>query len=670
MYRFSPKFALRSAALSACTAAIVCLSGCAGISGTAVPSSLTTSIPKGSLYGGQQPIAGARIYVYAASTPATGGSYGSASASLILTGLTGTTTDANGNAYVTTDNSGSFNYAERITCPASTSQIYLLALGGNTTGHRAEALDNPAIALSAALGSCSTINSSTFTSINEVTTAAMVFALNAFMIDATHIGSPSSNSTGLLNAFATVSNLVNNTTGSALATPATGTGIAPQRNLNTLANIIAPCINSGSSTSASCSSLFSHTTTSAGSPNDTVGALLNIAAFPAAQAANLYSDALATAPFQPALIAQPNDFSLGITFSPSVSVIRPGVVVIDKSGNIWMVNCQSCVTATATDSLVKYSPTGVFLGAYANVGIHKTQGLAIDSTGTYIYSINQAVGTFPNDEVTQMLISTGALVTHVSNPTDFGTNSLQGISLDNSGNVWVTANFTANVIELNPATGLSEITGSPFFGPNTGIFAAGGVGTDNNGNIWVAGYGSSSLGEFSTTASTSGSFTVNRTPPGLSGPVAIAINSLNEIWTIDNNTNALSKIEAVNGVNGGGSPYTNLGLYQAAITAIDGANQVLIPNCRVGCPGSGSNQPDGVIRINQFGVANDGGINTNATLQVPGLNGTGGAAIDASGNVWLSNSVTGTVTQGIGLAAPTIQPIAFGSSTGRLGQRP
>ena len=668
MQRFSPKFALRPAAFSACAAAIVCLSGCAGISGTAVPNSLTTSIPKGSLHGGQQPIQYARVYVYAANTPTSGGSYGSASTSLIQPGV-GTAQDTAGHYYVSTDASGGFNYAGTVTCPTSTTQIYILALGGNTTGHPGVGNNNTAIALSAALGSCSTINPTTFTSINEVTTAAMAFALNPFTVDATHIGSPHSNNAGLINAFATVPNLVDNTTGTALAaTP--GGGVAPQQTLNTLANIIAPCANSGSGNSASCSSLFSHSSTTAGTPTDTLGALLNIAAFPAAQAASLYTDALATAPFQPALTAQPNDYSLGITFSPAISVIRPGSVVIDASGNLWMANCQSCVTPTATDSLVVYGPDGTFLHSYSNVGIHKTQGLAIDSTGTNIYSTNQAVGSFANDEVTKMTISTGALVTHVTNAS-FGTDGVQAVSLDNAGNVWVSAADTlhgtfGNVVEFDST--LTELTGngSPFAQGSTGIAVPSGIGTDNIGNIWVAGTGSNALGEFSPTA---GLQTVYF-PSGLAQPLAIAINGSNEIWSVDNQTNSLSKIEFFNGANGGGSPYSNLGLYQAAITAIDGANQVLIPNCRVGCPTSGSTAPDGVVRIAQSGAANDGGVNTTATLQVPGLNAPGGAAIDASGSVWLSNSASGTVTQGIGLASPTIQPIALGSSTAKLGQLP
>ena len=116
--------------------------------------------------------------------------------------------------------------------------------------------------------------------------------------------------------------------------------------------------------------------------------------------------------------------------------------------------------------------------------------------------------------------------------------------------------------------------------------------SDNIGNIWFAGTNGNNILQFDT----NGDFLQNFTPQGLNQPLGIAINGSNEIWTINNGNNSLSKIEFFNGSNGSGSPYTNLGLNQAVVTAIDGANQLLIPNCRVGCPGSGSTAPDGVIR--------------------------------------------------------------------------
>ncbi len=667
MPRFTLQFALQSAALSACAAALVLVSGCSGFSGTALPSTHAAPLFNGSLHGGQQAIQDAHVYLYAASN----GGYGNAATSMLVPGAAGTTTDTNGNAYVTTDAYGGFSYGGTYSCTPGT-QVYLLALGGNPG--LAQGTQNTAIALSAALGDCNNLTTSTFTFIDEVTTVAMAYALNPFMGDATHLGTRSSNIAGLNAAFATANNLANTTTGVALATTPGGNGTVPQQYINTLANIISACVNQASASATPCTQLFAYSTpTSAVVPTDTLGALVNIAAFPAAQTANLYGLSAAVAPFQPSLSVQPNDFALGITYTPAVAVNNPGNVVIDASGNIWMANCQSCLSPTAPDSLVEYAPDGTFLHSYTGSStpgtrvLHGIKGIAINANSTYIYTVNQGVtgGASPgvgDDQVIKMSMSTGAV--QAGFPLDFdqatyGVDTFNGITVDNSGEIWATATNTGAVIEATPSGNL--INGSPFFfGGTTG------VATDNIGNIWFAGTGGNNIIQFDT----NGNFLQNFTPFGLNQPLGMAINGSNELWTVNAGNQSLSKVEYFNGSNGSGSPYTALGINTASVTAIDGMNQVLIPNCRVSCSGSGSTLPDNLLRLSQAGVPDTGGSGASYGAQLPSFSGLGGAAIDASGNVWVSNSVTGTVTQVIGFAAPTIQPLAAASASGTLGQLP
>jgi hypothetical protein len=654
-------------ALGLCAAATIFLSGCAGISGTAAPSSLEITMPPGSVHGGQQPIQGAHIYVMAANL--TGG-YGAASQSLI-TGGSGT--DSIG-SYVLTGSSGQYSYGGTLVCPTPTTQIYLLSVGGNPTGLQGGPA-NTALTLTAALGSCSTINASTFTSMNEVTTVAMVYALNQFMLNGTHVGAPATNSAGLLNAFGNVPNLVNNTTGTALAVIPSGHGVAPQTRLNTLANIIAPCANSGGATSASCAQLFSQSTVpTAGTPTTILGAVLNIAAYPGTQTAGLYASALATAPFQPALTVQPNDFSLGITYSPvGLTDVQPSAVAIDGGGNIWMANCQSCLNPTAPDSLLEFSPNGAFLHSYTGSAnpatrvLHGIKGIAFDAGGTNVYTINQGIpggpaGGVGDDQMIKMSTATGVVQTGF--PIDFdqatyGVDTFNGIAVDNSGELWATATNTGAIIQATPSGNL--INGSPFF-----IGGTLGVATDNIGNIWFAGIGGNNIIQFDT----NGDFLQNFTPSGLNQPYGMAVNGSNELWTINQASQSLSKVEFFNGQNGPGSPYSNVGIFQATTTAIDGLNQVIIPNCRASCPSSGSNQPDNILRFSQTGVPNTGGSATNYGAAVVGLAAPTGAAIDSSGNVWVSNNINGTLTQVLGYAAPTIQPLALASANGRIGQLP
>ena len=159
---------------------------------------------RGTVHGGQQPVTGASIQLYAAGT--TG--YGT-SATALLT------------SPVVTDGSGSFSITGDYTCPSSTSQLYLVATGGNPG--LAAGTNNAALALMAALGPCSlhgsqyTLDPNAFISINEVTTVASVYALAAFMGgDVTHLGTSSTNAVRLANSFQLVNNLVSTTSGAAL----------------------------------------------------------------------------------------------------------------------------------------------------------------------------------------------------------------------------------------------------------------------------------------------------------------------------------------------------------------------------------------------------------------------------------------------------------------------
>jgi hypothetical protein len=241
--------------------------GCARVTQTASPLSTALQI-RGSVHGGRQPVSGSVIQLYAAGN--TG--YGTGAVSLLTSS-------------VTSDAAGSFSLTGKYTCPSAASQLYLVATGGNPG--MAPGTNNASLAMMAALGPCSlfggqyTLDPNSFISINEVTTVASVYALAGFMDSTTsQIGTSATNSIGLANAFQTVRNLVDLSTGLALATTPAGNGNVPQSKIYTLANVITPCVNSNGS-STGCNSLFAATTPSGGAaPTNTLQALLNIAQHP------------------------------------------------------------------------------------------------------------------------------------------------------------------------------------------------------------------------------------------------------------------------------------------------------------------------------------------------------------------------------------------------------
>jgi hypothetical protein len=226
----------------------------------------------GIVHGGQQPVTGAKVYLYAAGSAG----YRSASTSLLNTSTSGVSTDGNGKGYVTTDSSGNFNITGDWSCTNGTEQVYILALEGNpglTNG-----TNNSALALIAALGPCNSLVSTyPYIVIDEVTTVASVWALQQFMADATHIGASSTNAAGLSNAFAQVPNIVDIATGLALAKTPAGNGKVPQSKIDTLSDILAPCVNSASGASTACGNLFSAATPSGKTQAaDTIAAALYI----------------------------------------------------------------------------------------------------------------------------------------------------------------------------------------------------------------------------------------------------------------------------------------------------------------------------------------------------------------------------------------------------------
>ena len=99
------------------------IAGCGGIA-TPSTSGASGAALSGIVHGGQQPVTGAKVYLYAAGSAG----YRSASTSLLNTSTSGVSTDGNGKGYVTTDSSGNFNITGDWSCTNGTEQVYILAL--------------------------------------------------------------------------------------------------------------------------------------------------------------------------------------------------------------------------------------------------------------------------------------------------------------------------------------------------------------------------------------------------------------------------------------------------------------------------------------------------------------------------------------------------------------
>jgi hypothetical protein len=599
---------------------------------------------RGSVYGGQQPIQGTHIYLFA--TNNTG--YGTASISLLNAAATGNS-DALG-AYVLSNSHGGFTITGDYAC-TSAQQVYLYALGGDSGLG-----PNSASGLLATLGQCpATTNflaSIPFIQVNEVSTIAAAYAMAGFATDATHISNSGTTlaQTGIANAFANAANLADIATGSALTATPAGNGTVPQATINTLANILASCINSTGPASSACTTLFSNTLSNGATgtpPTDTASAAINIAHNPGIGTSALFPLQTATAPFQPVLSAAPNDFAIGIQFTGG-GLSAPEAIAIDSAGNAWVANSAS------SPSVTKFSPSGSFLSGasgYTGGGLTSPIGIAIDT------SDNAWVANFSNTAGVVKISSSGAFLSGANGFTGGGLLAQNAIAIDGGDNAWVTNPSQGSAVEFsNGGSVLSGTNGYPVSSDPVDIAF------DGANTVWITnsefnGVFLNSVTRLSNTGSplTGSPFTGG----GLAQPNAIAIDSSNSAWIVNReggNTNSVTKLSN-SGTPASGSPYTGGGLNDPISLAIDGSGNAWLTNFE-----NGSNS------LTEF--ANDGsaisgssGYTAAGTLTKPFT-----LAIDGSGNVWVGTS--NGVTELIGAATPVVTPTSAGVKSNTLGTRP
>jgi trimeric autotransporter adhesin len=302
-----------------------------------------------SVHGGQQPVSGSTLQLYAVGTTGDG-----SPATPLLTQTV--TSDANGNFTIT----GAY------TCPSASTLVYVTATGGNPG--LSSGTNNAALALMAALGPCGSLGPSTFISMNELTTVAAVWALAPFMSSYSSIGSRSTDATTLASAFTLASEYVNTTTGTApgLNVP-TGTTV-PVAQLNTLADILSSCVNSPGGVAgdgSACGTLFVAAAPSGGTaPVEVIGAGLNIANNPAANVSRLFGLVTATAPFQPMLAAVPADLTVNLASSSITSALSIDPLELSFPNTVVGVP-SSAVSVTLTN--IGTSPVALY--GFSIVGI-------------------------------------------------------------------------------------------------------------------------------------------------------------------------------------------------------------------------------------------------------------------------------------------------------------
>jgi hypothetical protein len=704
---------MRRALLCAAAGPFLLLTGCANMLSTAPADNALDSSAglTGIVHGGQQPIVGATVTLWAAGNAG----YGSAA-----TQLASTTTSATGT--FTFHPSGGANY----TCPLSSSStesqyIYLTSEGGQPT----TSVTNSAAYLMLALGKCSTVLAANpYVVINEVTTVASVFALQQFFNPTTEsIGTSATNITGLANAFATVNNLITASTGTANASSTasaaiTGYTTAPvvtitpeQSKINTMANALAACVNTNGTASSACATLFNNvssttatdtlqaayymatnptstttTTTSATCSPSTVTTTTNIC--------NIFGIAVANPPFQPSLAstAPPTDWSIGVTYGSSSGYTSgsntiyllndPTYLAVDGSGNIWVLNDDS-TTAASANSLTEFSPTGVPVAQVLTNTMLGPSSIAIDPSGNAWVSIYGS-GTALQSSVLEY--TTGGTTN------TFTTNEgPQRLAIDGKGDVFVIEPSYKGLGDLEEIpTTCRPSNSTPC---STATTLASGLTTDftnlaidSNYTVWVTGGGTGASGGtagypyvyqflYSAVAPhypSTPSATTNA--GGITAPEqAISIDSSNNVWVENYGKELLSGLYGTSAIMGTtNSPITvSANLSKPEFQVTDGAGNTWVTDAAT----TTATPAGSVFEVSTTTVAtNAPSVGFTHTYNEPY-----GIAVDPSGNVWVAayNAAgpAGFITEIVGQAVPVVTPLAAGlpitpGGTSTLGTRP
>jgi sugar lactone lactonase YvrE len=563
---------------------------------------------------GTQPIIGATVQVYAAGTTGNG-SVGTA----LL------------NSTLTTDATGAFAVPAGYACPAAASQLYVIVRGGQVGAAAA----NSAIVLATPVGACNQLASGAQFVINEVTTAATAWGLSQFLSAGGNIGATSTNTQGLGNAVATVANLANLTTGTSPGASFPPNGASPVAKINSLANLLNTCTAAASSTD--CIPLYSATTLASGTaPNNTLDAALNLVRNPGSNVATLYTQSTTSTAFTPALTAAPSDWTMFLNYT-GAGMNSPTAVGIDSTGNVWVASYNSAAS--------EFSPTGapVFPNGITGGGLLHSYGLAIDpQNNVWIpdrdspvspVSVNGGYGSV------SVLSSTGQLISGATGYTAGGIAYPTAIAIDTNATAWVTDYWNQHLTLLS-STG-QPLSGTTGYGPSTLQYPVS-LAIDANHNAWIG----NSYGGAVTKVTPDGQFT---SYPCCDWAGGVAIDQRGFVWVANYMGNSVSQLAAADGtVISSGYTDSQGSLQHPQGIAIDGSGHVWVTNILgssiTELAGSAATSP-GQILSPTAGWAHDAGFNYGWAV-----------AIDASGNLWITNFHTNTLTEIVGLATPVKTP--------------
>ena len=619
------------------------VTGC-GMGTSAMPDPVPLTV-NGRVHGGQQAVVGAQIQLYVAGS----GGNGSQSSPLL-------------NTTVTSGTDGAFSITGDYSCPSATAQVYLVATQGNPG--LGSGGNNPALAMMAPLGACGNLSPTQFIWINEVTTVAAAWALAPFTQDISHIGASATNydgsnktQGGLANAFLNAQLIANTATGTTTTLPSNLT--TEPGKIYALADAVSSCINSDGTTG--CTPLFTAATPSGGSaPTNTWDALINIVKHPGNNVGGVFSAIGPQPPFATTMTQAPNDWTLSLTVTGGGMLAQgpggnppdesPESLGIDSQGNVWVGDHTGIVSA--------FSPQGTPLSStgFGSANATEAYGLAVDANDNVWLTLGEYVIHNGSRGSMEELagVSSGSALGTPSVFWDYSLDYPSAVAVDSNGTLFI-ANYyvggsASNLASYNPTTNTFASIPTP---AGFGISVA--LAMDSAHGVWTSG-GSSDISLLHIDAS--GNVVSSTDCCGATD--GVAVDSAGMVWLADTENDSTNDGSgAVTLLASDGtitqSFITGGGITNPSHIAIDAAQNVWISNLHTNVEGatetfselagSSSSSPGSPISPST-GYALDAGLLSPYSL-----------AVDASGNIWVSNTGAQSLVMFFGMAAPTKTPL-------------
>jgi streptogramin lyase len=457
-----------------------------------------------------------------------------------------------------------------------------------------------------------------------------VYALSQFLAPGGNLGATSSNTTGLQNAFDVAAALANIGTGASPGATFASNGSSPAATINTLANILDAC--AVSVTPGPCGILFTAATPAGGSaPANTLDAALNIVRNPSADVSALFALASGAPMFTPALSAAPSDFTLYIDYSGG-GMNQPSGLGIDSNGNVWVASYGN--TATVFSPLGKpLFPTGI-----TGFGLSASYGLAVDANSNAWIPNEPSTGIAGNS--VSVLNASGQSIAGASGFTGGGLNYPIAVAIDADGSAWVVDYGNSHLTHLSSSG--QALSGTSGFSSSQIAFPVAAA-VDSSHNVWVANQSNGTVTRVSSDGSQFTSFACCNAPSNL------AIDRLGNVWISNFYGDSVSEVSAAGIVVSSG--YTGGGLNHPQSIAIDGAGNLWVANYRASAisefaGASAAPAAPGTALSPASGLGNHAALRQSYAI-----------AVDASGNVWVSNLGSNTITEFVGLAVPVRTPL-------------